>query len=1012
LSQRWIKLAIRRRRKKLTNLLSTLDRRVKNLEFRPLDVLSEGEAAALIDLGNVPDVIVSDSAPNQFKRIYKAFFYGSKVTGGKGSRVEIFMEADTGAKKDDIIFVSGINGTSSVNTVISGQHKVEIVDSPPWEDGRAAWRYLPTASESNLAHSLYFSVNIVAPNSWTQKRELQSRRLIDSYRATTTEVTITLNANHKFKVKDIISVDLEVENPLVFGIDGLHIVKAVTSTTITYDLDSPLEEPIDPTSVPSASQRFVYPVVHEFIRDGATWIDSSGATDLVYIWKGLRWLKFNEYVGDDGVAPAPPSNLVAKADTRAANGIQAGTAFVTLTWTAPTKNANGGVLDDLLGYEVWHRYNSSEEWEKGNPLLGDDTTWSKGGFEVPNTVFFQVRAIDSGGLRSVPANVSVTTVPKAATIKPPTPPKVSSYLQTIRVEWDGLQFDGTTPPDTAFEVEVHIGFNSGFSISNSGTFKQGSGTYYGGFVPVPGNYLMINSNDLTSNTEYWFKIVMTDVYGNKQTSAPTAISTGNIPKPVTFELLDVGTLNGQLITGLGIETGQNVNSGFGDQSGLILNTEGLAAYSNSGRRTFYINANDGSIAMTGNISINGFAKLTDIPALPTGLLTVANANLKYATIVTTNGISAVATRADDTVAAITQVTAGVVRISQGKLLNSLNANINAGNTTSIEGGNIRTGSLIANTITSGTFTGPTFQTSSPNSKRVLVSGTTNSIKFFGPNQNNDNPSGVMEGLNDGLSLRGSNSETQARLSISSRSLSFWGGDSSRPFLSLGSAAILDGPEGLSGGGTATKGSILMGSSFVNFQGPRQNFATSRASIRMDAQGEMDFTSNRYRFLSNSFVSMRVLQGVTSNASVVTSASGSLSRSSSDSRLKEKVEDISLGLDLVKLLRPVSFKWKQYEPLDGESPSKKDSEEKIPQLPHFGLIAQEVESAMGDIGVKELTNLVYTYKNNGLIPDLDKEEEIYGLEYTALIPILIKSVQELSNQVTELQSKINTIEGNA
>jgi hypothetical protein len=931
LSQRWIKLAIRRRRKKLTNLLSTLDRRVKNLEFRPLDVLSEGEAAALIDLGNVPDVIVSDSAPNQFKRIYKAFFYGSKVTGGKGSRVEIFMEADTGAKKDDIIFVSGINGTSSVNTVISGQHKVEIVDSPPWEDGRAAWRYLPTASESNLAHSLYFSVNIVAPNSWTQKRELQSRRLIDSYRATTTEVTITLNANHKFKVKDIISVDLEVENPLVFGIDGLHIVKAVTSTTITYDLDSPLEEPIDPTSVPSASQRFVYPVVHEFIRDGATWIDSSGATDLVYIWKGLRWLKFNEYVGDDGVAPAPPSNLVAKADTRAANGIQAGTAFVTLTWTAPTKNANGGVLDDLLGYEVWHRYNSSEEWEKGNPLLGDDTTWSKGGFEVPNTVFFQVRAIDSGGLRSVPANVSVTTVPKAATIKPPTPPKVSSYLQTIRVEWDGLQFDGTTPPDTAFEVEVHIGFNSGFSISNSGTFKQGSGTYYGGFVPVPGNYLMINSNDLTSNTEYWFKIVMTDVYGNKKTSSPTSISTGNIPKPVTFELLDVGTLNGQLITGLGIETGQNVNSGFGDQSGLILNTEGLAAYSNSGRRTFYINANDGSIAMTGNISINGFAKLTDIPALPTGLLTVANANLKYATIVTTNGISAVATRADDTVAAITQVTAGVVRISQGKLLNSLNANINAGNTTSIEGGNIRTGTINADRITSGTISssrtitsGGIFRTNSGDGRNVIIDGPNNKIEFKSfTNSSAGSISGTTFPAN-GISILG---------------------PGTRP-------------------GSLYVANSSVGISKTNSSGTLRELAVTTLGVEVKN--------------GNFYIDALAQSGASSLLRV--GSTGLIFRDSSDSRLKKNIETSPLGLTFVNKLRPVSFTW--------------NTQGYASSTLAYGLIAQEVKEALSKSGVPEDNSILTSGRNNEFVDYLSPEEEIYGVDYPSLISPLIKSVQEL------------------
>lgn len=986
-------MAIRRRRKKLTNLLSTLDRRVKNLELRPLDVLSEAEAEALIDLGSTPDLIVSDTAPNQFKRIYKAFFYGDKVTGGKGSRIELFLEADTGARKDDIVFVSGVNGTSTVDLEITGEYKVQIVDSPPWEDGRASWRYLPTEDESNLSHSLYFPTDIVAPNSWTSKRELQSRRRIDSYSATTTEATITLNAVHKFKEDDIVSVDLEVENPIVFGIDGLHVVKSVTDTTITYDLDSPLEEPIDSTPVSEISERYVYPVVHEYVRDGATWIDNSGDVDLVYVWKDLRWVRFNEWVGDDGVAPAPPSNLQAEADTRATNGIQAGTAFITLTWDAPTTNAEGGPLDDLLGYEVWHRYDPSEEWEKGSPILGDDTEWSKGGFEVPRTVYFEVRAIDSGGLRSEPASVSVTTVPKAGTIKAPTPPKVTSYLETIRVEWDGLQFDSTTPPDTSIEVEVHIGLNAGFTISSGGSFREGNGTYYGGFFPLPDNYLMINTNDLTSNTEYYFKLVLTDVYGNRETSQPTAITTGKIDKPITAQLIDVGTLTGQLIIGLDIQTGPNVNSGVSgqDQSGLTLNTEGLAAYNNGGTRTFFINANTGSISMTGNISINGYAKLTDIPDLPSGLLTESDADLKYATILTTNGINTIATRADNTVAAITSVSAGVVTISKGKLLGSLNANLNANNTTTIEGGNIRTGSLTANKITSGIFTGPTFQTAAPNRKRVTVSGSTSTIKFFRDNQNNDSPTGVMEGTLNGLEMRGSVSTGSARLYLGSNTLDYYGGSSSRPQLLMGTTGVLI--YGYSTSGTSAKTRLSLGTTSASLRGPGLSSTAPLFSL-----GTSDASLNT----PNGGFSVRDLRG-TGTVAVGVNSVGKLQRGISDARLKENVESLELGLDFIKTLRPITFNWK-FQP-------KEDSEENIEKTPHFGLLAQEVEESLVNHNFLRASNLLYKFKNEHRYPEIDKEAELYGFDYTALVPILIKALKDLSNQVEELETKINGTEGN-
>jgi len=96
---------------------------------------------------------------------------------------------------------------------------------------------------------------------------------------------------------------------------------------------------------------------------------------------------------------------------------------------------------------------------------------------------------------------------------------------------------------------------------------------------------------------------------------------------------------------------------------------------------------------------------------------------------------------------------------------------------------------------------------------------------------------------------------------------------------------------------------------------------------------------------------------------------------SDSRLKENVNNIENGLDVINKLRPVSYDWKHREQ------DKAD----------YGLIAQELEE---------------------VLPILVKEKEIMGenegkfktVNYEKLIPFLIKSIQELNEEINKLKNK--------
>ncbi|MCP4629397.1 MAG: tail fiber domain-containing protein [bacterium] len=100
----------------------------------------------------------------------------------------------------------------------------------------------------------------------------------------------------------------------------------------------------------------------------------------------------------------------------------------------------------------------------------------------------------------------------------------------------------------------------------------------------------------------------------------------------------------------------------------------------------------------------------------------------------------------------------------------------------------------------------------------------------------------------------------------------------------------------------------------------------------------------------------------------------------DERLKENIEDIEYGVEKIMDLRPVSFEWKK-----DENNTRK-----------LGLIAQEVEPEL-----PEVVNVPKT------------EDETYGINYSGLVPVLIKAIQEqqvrIEGQNAKIQSLLKRIE---
>jgi hypothetical protein len=105
---------------------------------------------------------------------------------------------------------------------------------------------------------------------------------------------------------------------------------------------------------------------------------------------------------------------------------------------------------------------------------------------------------------------------------------------------------------------------------------------------------------------------------------------------------------------------------------------------------------------------------------------------------------------------------------------------------------------------------------------------------------------------------------------------------------------------------------------------------------------------------------------------------------SDLNFKKNINNLNLGLNLVDKLRPVSYNHK----IDDEGSALST-----------GFIAQELEQSLTELGVNK--NEYYILQNT---PNEDKSQSQYWLDYTKLVPVLVKAIQELSAEINLLKNK--------
>ena len=129
---------------------------------------------------------------------------------------------------------------------------------------------------------------------------------------------------------------------------------------------------------------------------------------------------------------------------------------------------------------------------------------------------------------------------------------------------------------------------------------------------------------------------------------------------------------------------------------------------------------------------------------------------------------------------------------------------------------------------------------------------------------------------------------------------------------------------------------------------------------------------------------------------------------SDARDKTDFTALDLGLDFVKALKPVTYKWDKRSKYGDKTASDYDLNAQTPDGTHkedwldIGFKAQEVEALEIAAG--------YTKNNNtNLVSSHSDDGKQMGLQYTKFVPILVKAVQEQQSLIESLTARIAALE---
>ncbi len=224
---------------------------------------------------------------------------------------------------------------------------------------------------------------------------------------------------------------------------------------------------------------------------------------------------------------------------------------------------------------------------------------------------------------------------------------------------------------------------------------------------------------------------------------------------------------------------------------------------------------------------------------------------------------------------------------------------------------------------------------------------------------------------------------------------YFAGDS----LTTGSNNTALGFWSLSGEQTGS-GNVAIGESALKNQNASTSTSTANIGIGYNAGSSLSTGTNNIVIGTNAQASSATATDEitlgNSSITVIRAAVTSIT-SLSDERDKKDIEDLDTGLDFIKSLKPRKFVWDNRDETITEQQIDKDGnisdvEKEIINSnkgkKDFGFIAQEVKSLDNDT-----LRLIY-----------DENPDKLEMSYGKLVPILVKAIQELINELDKKQDK--------
>ena len=125
---------------------------------------------------------------------------------------------------------------------------------------------------------------------------------------------------------------------------------------------------------------------------------------------------------------------------------------------------------------------------------------------------------------------------------------------------------------------------------------------------------------------------------------------------------------------------------------------------------------------------------------------------------------------------------------------------------------------------------------------------------------------------------------------------------------------------------------------------------------------------------------------------------------SDQRLKENIQTSTAGLSFINDLRPITYDWKKKKDIDNSLEAyESDNEDRYIArngTNNHGFLAQEVKTALDNHSEVLSGSEIWSESKDGT----------QGISETALIPMLVKALQEADDKIDALTARITTLEG--